>query len=90
MPLIGNGGIMVMHHPYDVQIIGRNISKAATFRCFQAAPQNSSRSNSGRISRVETILAEGNERGSAAGRKQQGWYDSRLPVRPAGPTQPSR
>ena len=71
MSLIGNGGIMVMHHPYGVQIIGRNISKAATFRCFQAAPQNSSRSNSGRISRAETILAEGNERGSAAGRKQQ-------------------
>ncbi|WP_425127272.1 sensor domain-containing diguanylate cyclase [Burkholderia cepacia] len=37
MSLIGNDGIMVMRHPYDVHIIGRNISKAATFRRFQTA-----------------------------------------------------
>lgn len=41
MSLIGNDGIMVMRHPYDVHTIGRNISKAATFRRFQTAPEGS-------------------------------------------------
>ncbi|HDR9172992.1 TPA: GGDEF domain-containing protein [Burkholderia vietnamiensis] len=39
MSLIGNDGIVVMRHPYDVHTIGRDISKAATFRRFQTAPE---------------------------------------------------
>ena len=41
MSLIGNDGITVMRHPYDVHVIGGNISKAATFRRFQTAPEGS-------------------------------------------------
>jgi Diguanylate cyclase, GGDEF domain/Cache domain len=41
MSLIGNDGIMVMRHPYDVHTTGRNISNAATFRRFQTAPEGS-------------------------------------------------
>ncbi|AFQ50226.1 sensor domain-containing diguanylate cyclase [Burkholderia cepacia] len=37
--LIGNDGIMVMRQPYDIHTIGRDISRAATFRRFQAAPE---------------------------------------------------
>ncbi|MBR8299355.1 GGDEF domain-containing protein [Burkholderia dolosa] len=37
--LIGNDGIVVMRQPYDVRNIGRDISKAATFRRFQTAPE---------------------------------------------------
>lgn len=35
--LIGSNGVMVMRQPYDPKIIGRNISKAATFQRFQTA-----------------------------------------------------
>ncbi|WP_175750374.1 sensor domain-containing diguanylate cyclase [Burkholderia pyrrocinia] len=41
MSLIGKDGIMVMRQPYDVRTIGRDISKAATFRRFQTAPEGS-------------------------------------------------
>ncbi|RKU01610.1 diguanylate cyclase [Burkholderia sp. Nafp2/4-1b] len=41
MSLIGKDGIMVMRQPYNVGIVGRNISKAATFRRFQTAPEGS-------------------------------------------------
>ncbi|RQS14914.1 sensor domain-containing diguanylate cyclase [Burkholderia sp. Bp8998] len=39
MSLIGKDGIMVMRQPYNVSVIGRDISKAATFRRFQSAPE---------------------------------------------------
>ncbi|RQT22175.1 diguanylate cyclase [Burkholderia contaminans] len=39
MSLIGEDGIMVMRQPYDVRTIGRNISKASTFRHFVSAPE---------------------------------------------------
>ena len=39
--LIGTDAIMVMRQPYHVSTIGRDISKAATFRRFQAAPEGS-------------------------------------------------
>ncbi|WP_175962314.1 sensor domain-containing diguanylate cyclase [Burkholderia pyrrocinia] len=41
MSLIGKDGVMVMRQPYDVRTIGRDISKAATFRRFGAAPEGS-------------------------------------------------
>lgn len=41
MSLISASGIMVMRQPYDVKIIGRDISKAATFRRFQGADEGS-------------------------------------------------
>jgi len=41
MSLIGKDGIMVMRQPYNVSIVGRDISKAATFRRFQTAPEGS-------------------------------------------------
>ncbi|RQR64855.1 diguanylate cyclase [Burkholderia sp. Bp9126] len=37
--LIGTAGIMVMRQPYKDGIVGRNISKAATFRRFMSAPE---------------------------------------------------
>ncbi|MCR4465460.1 sensor domain-containing diguanylate cyclase [Burkholderia sp. SCN-KJ] len=39
MSLIGKDGIMVMRQPYNVSIVGRDISKAATFRRFRSAPE---------------------------------------------------
>ncbi|MPW22802.1 diguanylate cyclase [Paraburkholderia sp. CNPSo 3157] len=39
MSLIGKDGTMVMRQPYDVRIIGRDISKASTFRRFVSAPE---------------------------------------------------
>ncbi len=39
MSLIGKDGTMVMRQPYDVRIVGRDISKASTFRRFLAAPE---------------------------------------------------
>lgn len=41
MSLIGKDGILVMRYPYDVHLIGRDISKAATFRRFQTASEGS-------------------------------------------------
>lgn len=39
MSLIGKDGIMVMRQPYNVSIVGRDISKATTFRRFRSAPE---------------------------------------------------
>ncbi|WP_322041443.1 sensor domain-containing diguanylate cyclase [Burkholderia diffusa] len=39
MSLIGKDGIMVMRQPYNVSIVGRDISKARTFRRFQSTPE---------------------------------------------------
>lgn len=39
MSLIGKDGIMVMRQPYNVSIVGRDISKAVTFRRFRSAPE---------------------------------------------------
>lgn len=39
MSLIGKDGTMVMRQPYDVRIVGRDISKASTFRRFVSAPE---------------------------------------------------
>ncbi|MBR7996410.1 GGDEF domain-containing protein [Burkholderia cenocepacia] len=39
--LIGEDGKMVMRQPYDVHTIGRDLSKAATFRRFQTAREGS-------------------------------------------------
>ena len=39
MSLIGTDGIMVMRQPYNVKIVGRDISKAATFRRFMSSPE---------------------------------------------------
>jgi diguanylate cyclase (GGDEF)-like protein len=39
--LIGRDGIMIMRQPYDVRTIGRDISKASTFRQFTTAPEGS-------------------------------------------------
>ena len=39
--LIGRDGIMVMRQPYDLRTIGRDISKASTFRHFRSAPEGS-------------------------------------------------
>ncbi|RQR62857.1 sensor domain-containing diguanylate cyclase [Burkholderia sp. Bp9015] len=39
MSLIGNDGVMVMRQPYDARTIGRNISKASTFRHFQTSAE---------------------------------------------------
>ncbi|MBN3745399.1 GGDEF domain-containing protein [Burkholderia sp. Se-20373] len=39
--LVGRDGIMFMRQPYDVRTIGRDISKAATFRRFMTAPEGS-------------------------------------------------
>ncbi|RQZ16756.1 GGDEF domain-containing protein [Burkholderia sp. Bp9031] len=39
MSLIGKDGIMFMRQPFDVRIIGRDISQAVTFRRFRAAPE---------------------------------------------------
>ncbi|WP_175695542.1 sensor domain-containing diguanylate cyclase [Burkholderia ambifaria] len=39
MSLIGKDGIMVMRQPYNVSIVGRDISKATTFRRFQRASE---------------------------------------------------
>ncbi|HDR9512013.1 diguanylate cyclase [Burkholderia cepacia] len=39
MSLIGKDGIMVMRQPYNVSIVGRDISQAATFRRFRSAPE---------------------------------------------------
>jgi len=41
MSLIGTNGVMVMRQPYDEKIVGRDISKAATFRRFQTASEGS-------------------------------------------------
>lgn len=37
--LIGDNGVMFMRQPYDPATIGKNISRASTFRRFQSAPQ---------------------------------------------------
>lgn len=39
--LIGRDGIMIMRQPYDLHTIGRDISKASTFRYFRSAPEGS-------------------------------------------------
>lgn len=39
--LISRNGIMVMRQPYDASTIGRDISKASTFRQFRLAPEGS-------------------------------------------------
>ncbi|MDR5763101.1 sensor domain-containing diguanylate cyclase [Caballeronia sp. LZ035] len=39
MSLIGKDGIMIMRQPYDVHMIGRDISRAATFQRFRSAPE---------------------------------------------------
>ncbi|MFV8593100.1 diguanylate cyclase [Ralstonia pseudosolanacearum] len=39
MSLIASNGLMVMRQPYDEKIIGRDISKAATFQRFQSADE---------------------------------------------------
>ncbi|RKF35907.1 diguanylate cyclase [Paraburkholderia fungorum] len=39
--VIGSDGIMVMRQPYNVHTIGRDISKASTFRQFRSAPEGS-------------------------------------------------
>ncbi|MBN3791961.1 hypothetical protein G3N94_34525 [Burkholderia sp. Ac-20353] len=39
MSLIGKDGIMIMRQPYDVRTIGRDISKASTFRRFVSTPE---------------------------------------------------
>ncbi|WP_259460851.1 diguanylate cyclase [Paraburkholderia sp. BL23I1N1] len=39
--LIGKDGVMIMRQPYDVHIIGRDISQASTFRHFVSAPEGS-------------------------------------------------
>jgi diguanylate cyclase (GGDEF)-like protein len=39
--LIGKDAIMVMRQPYDLHIIGRDISKASTFRRFVSIPEGS-------------------------------------------------
>jgi hypothetical protein len=41
MSLIGRDGVMVMRQPYDLRIIGRNISTASTFGHFVSAPEGS-------------------------------------------------
>ncbi|SAK75386.1 diguanylate cyclase [Caballeronia temeraria] len=41
MSLISKDGIMIMRQPFDMRIIGRNISQAATFRRFRSAPEGS-------------------------------------------------
>ncbi|WP_084534307.1 sensor domain-containing diguanylate cyclase [Paraburkholderia dilworthii] len=39
--LIASNGLMIMRQPYDPKVIGRDISKASTFRHFQSAPEGS-------------------------------------------------
>ncbi|MEM5434610.1 sensor domain-containing diguanylate cyclase [Paraburkholderia diazotrophica] len=39
--LINQNGIMVMRQPYEARIVGRNISRADTFRRFRSAPEGS-------------------------------------------------
>ncbi|MFM0732729.1 sensor domain-containing diguanylate cyclase [Paraburkholderia sediminicola] len=39
--LIGSDGIMIMRQPYDLRTIGRDISRASTFRYFRSAPEGS-------------------------------------------------
>jgi diguanylate cyclase (GGDEF)-like protein len=39
--LIGRDGVMIMRQPYDSRTIGRDISKASTFRQFRSAPEGS-------------------------------------------------
>lgn len=39
--LIGKDGVMLMRQPYDVHIIGRNISQASTFRRFISGKEGS-------------------------------------------------
>lgn len=39
--LIGKNGIMVMRQPYDVRTVGRDFSKASTFRRFSTAAEGS-------------------------------------------------
>lgn len=39
--LIRTDGVMVMRQPYDAAVIGRNISRASTFRTFLTAPEGS-------------------------------------------------
>jgi diguanylate cyclase (GGDEF)-like protein len=41
MSLIGRDGIMVMRQPFDPNIIGRDISKASTYRHFVSMPEGS-------------------------------------------------
>lgn len=41
MSLIGTDGVMVMRQPYDPKIVGRDISKASTFRQFMRASEGS-------------------------------------------------
>jgi len=37
--LIGRDGIVIMRQPYDERVIGRDVSKASTFRQFVTAPE---------------------------------------------------
>jgi diguanylate cyclase (GGDEF)-like protein len=39
--LIARNGLMIMRHPYDPKVIGRDISKASTFRQFMTAEEGS-------------------------------------------------
>ncbi|MDR6412980.1 UNVERIFIED_ORG: diguanylate cyclase (GGDEF)-like protein [Burkholderia sp. 1595] len=39
--LIATNGLMIMRQPYDPKVIGRDISKASTFRHFRSAPEGS-------------------------------------------------
>lgn len=41
LSLIGKDGVMLMRHPYDPHIVGRNIKNASTFRHFMAEQQGS-------------------------------------------------
>ncbi|RQS13085.1 sensor domain-containing diguanylate cyclase [Burkholderia sp. Bp9002] len=41
MSLIGTNGLMLMRKPFDPKIIGRNISKASTFKRFMTAREGS-------------------------------------------------
>jgi diguanylate cyclase (GGDEF)-like protein len=39
--LIGRDGLMIMRQPYDVQVVGRSIRTASTFRRFVSTPEGS-------------------------------------------------
>lgn len=39
--LIARGGLMIMRQPYDPKVVGRNISRASTFRHVQSSPEGS-------------------------------------------------
>ncbi|MGF6812818.1 diguanylate cyclase (GGDEF)-like protein [Paraburkholderia sp. Clong3] len=39
--LIAGNGLMIMRQPYDSKIVGRDVSRASTFRQFRSAPEGS-------------------------------------------------